>query len=71
MTDLDEFVERLVMEKQQLIGNIAWKDAVISYLVNEGPVEIPTDKINEYGNKAPTYTKMGVVWKITPPAECD
>ena len=67
MSDLDEFVERLVIEKQQLIGNIAWKDAVVSYLVNEGPVEIPNDKIEEYAGKAPTYTKMGVVWKIEPP----
>jgi len=71
MTDLDEFVERLVIEKQQLIGNLAWKDAVIAYLVNEGPVEIPNDKINEYGGKPPTYTKMGVVWKVTPSAESD
>ena len=71
MTDLDEFVERLVIEKQQLIGNLAWKDAVIAYLINEGPVEIPNDDLQAFSGKPPTYTKMGVVWKITPPTESD
>jgi len=68
MSDLDEYIERRVMEKQQLIGNLAWKDAVIAYLVNEGPVEVPTYEIEEYVGKTPIYTKMGTIWKIEPPA---
>ena len=65
MSDLDEFVERLVLEKQQLIGNIAWKDAVIAWLVDE-PIEIADAEIRAQ-DKPPTFTKMGVVWKIEPP----